>query len=106
MEDNSLPNGMSILNSKSENGGQFLLFQDETEIGNLDYRWAGTKKIIIDYVQVTPRLRGHNLAKLLVSHAVIFAKSQSIRIVPLCSYARIVMLRNPGMKEVMYPTGE
>ena len=51
----------------------------------------------IEYVEVSPELRGAGLGQQLVEKAVAFAKEANLRVVPICSYARAVIQRDPGL---------
>lgn len=53
--------------------------------------------IVIDHTYTDPKLRGQGVAKQLVEHAVDYARENNLKIVPLCSYARVVMERDPEM---------
>ena len=50
----------------------------------------------IEYVEVSPgSLRGTGLGKQLVEKAVAFARDTQLKVVPICSYARAVIHRDP-----------
>jgi predicted GNAT family acetyltransferase len=49
----------------------------------------------IEYVEVSPELRGTGLGRQLVEKAVDFAKASELRVVPICGYARAVITRDP-----------
>jgi predicted GNAT family acetyltransferase len=51
----------------------------------------------IEYVEVEPQLRGTGLGRELVVKAVDFARDAKLRVVPICSYARAVIQRDPGL---------
>lgn len=57
--------------------------------------------IVIDHTYTDPKLRGQGVAKQLVEHAVDYARENNLKIVPLCSYARVVMERDPEMQSLI-----
>ena len=56
-----------------------------------------TRRVLrIEYVEVAPELRGTGLGRKLVEAAVDWAKETDQKVVPICSYARMVIQRDPG----------
>ena len=55
----------------------------------------------IEYVEVSPELRGTGLGRQLVAKAIDFAKEAKLRVVPICGYARAVITRDPAMAVTM-----
>ena len=55
----------------------------------------------IEYVEVSPALRGTGLGRQLVAKAIDFARDAKLRVVPVCSYARAVITRDPAMAATM-----
>jgi predicted GNAT family acetyltransferase len=49
-------------------------------------------------VEVAPELRGTGLGRQLVEKAVAFAREAQLRVVPICSYARAVIARDPALR--------
>jgi predicted GNAT family acetyltransferase len=73
---------------------EFVLTVNGERAGFLDYNVAaGVMRI--DYVEVSPELRGTGLGKRLVEKAVGFAQEGKLRVVPICGYARAVIQRDP-----------
>ena len=57
--------------------------------------------IVIDHTYTDPKLRGQGVAKRLVERAVDYARENNLKVVPLCSYARVVMERDPEMQSLI-----
>lgn len=51
----------------------------------------------IEYVEVDPELRGSGAGRQLVERAVALAREMNLRVVPICSYARLVIDRDPRL---------
>lgn len=73
--------------------GRFTLQQDGAAIGTLKYALADGR-MRIDHVGVAPAYRGQGLARELVAAAARFAHEAGMQIVPVCPYARAVLLRD------------
>lgn len=56
-------------------------------LAKLDYRIENSN-MMIDYVFVSPQLRGQGIAAQLIEEAVKFSKENKYEITPICSYAR------------------
>ncbi len=80
-----------------EDGGlyQFVLRINGERLGFLDYAPTPAGEMRIDYVEVDPALRGGGHGRKLVEAAVAFARERHWRVVPICSYARAVIERDP-----------
>lgn len=76
---------------------EFVLRIGGESRGFLEYTRPGNGVLRIEYVEVDPVLRGTGLGRQLVEHAVAFAKEQRLRVVPICSYARLVIDRDPSL---------
>ena len=76
---------------------EFVLRVDGKRLGSLEFTRPDAKILRIEYVQVAPELRGTGLGRKLVEAAVNWAKETNQKVVPICSYARMVIQRDPAM---------
>ena len=76
---------------------EFVLRIDGERFGFLEFTRPDTGVMCIEHVEVAVELRGSGLGKQLVQKAVAFAKDAKLRVVPICSYARAVMQRDPAL---------
>ena len=74
---------------------EFVLRVDGERLGYLEYTRPQDGLLRIEYVEVVPELRGTGLGRQLVETAVRFAREQRLKVVPICSYARLVIQRDP-----------
>lgn len=76
---------------------EFVLRIDGERAGFLEYTRPEVGVMRIDYVEVDPELRGTGLGRQLVEKAVAFARDNQLKVVPMCSYARMVISRDPAL---------
>lgn len=76
---------------------EFVLRIDGERLGFLEFTRPDVGVMRIEYVEVSPDLRGSGLGRQLVEKAVTFATDSKLRVVPICSYARAVIQRDPAM---------
>ena len=76
---------------------EFVLRIDGERRGFLEFTRPDVGVMRIEYVEVAPELRGTGLGRQLVAKAVDFARDAELRIIPICSYARAVIQRDPAM---------
>jgi predicted GNAT family acetyltransferase len=76
---------------------EFVLRLDGERFGFLEFTRPDTGVMRIEYVEVDPDLRGTGLGLQLVQKAVAFAQENSLKVVPICSYARAVIQRDPAL---------
>ncbi len=65
----------------------------------LDYILDGDT-FVITHVGVHPELRGRGVAGHITKFALEYAKSRSLRVIPMCSYAAAYIHRNPEYIEL------
>jgi uncharacterized protein len=66
----------------------------EGNLSKLDYIKDG-KNFVITHVGVHPDLRGQGVAGKITQVALDYAKANSLRVIPMCSYAASYIHRNP-----------
>ncbi len=80
--------------------GGFVIEKDNERLAEMTYSKAGDKLIIIDHTEVSDKLRGQGAGKQLVMKAVEYARSNQIKILPLCPFARSVFDKTPEIADV------
>lgn len=62
----------------------------------LTYAHAGIQDaLVFDHTYVPEALRGRKIARELVDHAVAYARSRNLKVVPACTYVRALFERHP-----------
>ena len=74
--------------------------EGRTGLGELTYSRAPENQVIADHTRVDESLRGTGVAKALVERLVADARSDSFKIVPVCSYIRAQHERHPEWADV------
>jgi predicted GNAT family acetyltransferase len=62
---------------------------------------AGESQIIIDHTYVSDSLRGQGIAFQLVKKVVEYAREENKKIIPVCSYAKKIMIQNEEYQDVL-----
>ena len=71
----------------------------EGYLSKLDYLQDG-KNFVITHVGVYPSLRGQGIAGRLVEVSLAYARENSLRVIPMCSYAAAYIRRHPEYTEL------
>ena len=71
----------------------------EGHLSKLDYIQDG-KNFVIAHVGVYPEYRNQGIAAKIVQTALEHAKKNSLRVIPMCSYAAAYIRRNPQYAEL------
>lgn len=79
--------------------GMFFIERDGRRVAELTYS-RGEDVVIVDHTWVAPSLRGGSSARRLVDAVVQWARSERTRLVPTCSYVRVVLARTPEYADV------
>jgi hypothetical protein len=80
---------------------EFVLRIDGERFGFLEFTRPEVGVMRIEYVEVSPDLRGTGLGQQLVEKAVAFATDNQLKVIPICSYARAVMQRDPALSAAL-----
>ena len=71
----------------------------EGYLSKVDYIRDG-KNFVITHVGVHPELRGQGVAGWIVEESLRYARENSLRVIPMCSYAAAYIRRNPRHAEL------
>jgi len=74
-------------------------------LSKLDYLQNGNN-FVITHVGVHPSLRGQGVAGKIVEVGLEYARKNSFRVVPMCSYAAAYIRRHPEYAELTKQTGD
>ncbi|WP_372634812.1 GNAT family N-acetyltransferase [Fodinibius sp.] len=55
----------------------------------------------MDHTEVSDKLRGENIGKTLVEHAVNHARKNDLKVIPLCPFAKSVIERDESLQDVL-----
>ena len=83
-------------------GGRWAVVVDEHE-AEMTYSRASPTLIIIDHTEVPDPLRGRGVGQALVERAVLDARREGFRIIPLCPFAKAQFERHPAWRDVLSP---
>ena len=92
---------MTIKNSDDTKKGSFYIEVDGKTAATMTYVYAGPKLIIIDHTEVGAQLKGMGAGKKLVEQAVLFARKNDLKILPLCPFAKSVFDKTPEFQDIL-----
>lgn len=85
----------------TEKNGYFYIEVDGKTEAKMTFVFAGEDKIIIDHTEVNPGNNGKGFGKKMVEKAVLFAREKSLKIIPLCPFAKSVFDKVPEFRDVL-----
>ena len=91
---------MQIIHENDTEKGIFRLMDGNEEAGYMSYQWKDGI-IDIDHTKVHETYSGQGLAQKLLSKAVEYARENSIKIIPTCSFVKKVMERDERYQDVL-----
>jgi predicted GNAT family acetyltransferase len=92
---------MDIQHKDGASKGSFFMEKGGDIKAEITYSKAGEHKIIIDHTEVSDELRGQNLGRVLVEHAVDYARENDFKVIPLCPFAKAVIERDDSLQDVL-----
>ncbi|RXM42536.1 GNAT family N-acetyltransferase [Flavobacterium sp. YO64] len=93
---------MEIQQTNDTRRGYFEAVEDGKEAGKMTYTWAGDTKFIIDHTEVNPDFNGKGVGKKLVMAAVEYARTNNLKIIPLCPFAKSVFDKVEEIRDVLF----
>lgn len=92
---------MEVKQKDDGKSGMFYVEQEGKVLAQTTYVWTGAERIIIDHTEVDDALRGQSAGKQLVAKAVEFARDKSLKIIPLCPFAKSVFDKVVEFRDVL-----
>jgi predicted GNAT family acetyltransferase len=93
---------MLIKNKKIGTKGMFYVENDGNILAEMTYSMPSAEKMIIEHTEVGDELKGQNVGYQLVHTAVEYARTNNVKIVPLCPFANAVFKKKPEYADVLY----
>jgi len=93
---------MLVQHKKIGAKGMFYIERDGNILAKMVYSMASPEKMIIEHTEVSDELRGQNIGYELVHAGVEYARTNHIKIVPLCTFAHSVFKKKPEFADVLY----
>ena len=82
--------------------GSFFVEEEGKQLAEMTYSISGEDIMIIDHTAVDAILKGKNTGNLLLDHAVVFARTNHLKIIALCPFVKSVFqTRHEVFKDVM-----
>lgn len=92
---------MNIQFEQTGSKGAFFIEEGGKRLAEMSFSMAGEKLLIIDHTEVSDTLRGKGAGKLLVEAAVKLARDKSLKIIPLCPFAKSVFEKTTTYHDVL-----
>ena len=91
---------IDITREDSPKGGRYYTVING-DTAAMTYSRAGTNRIIIDHTGVPDSMRGLGVGKKLVEAAVLDARTENFKIIPLCPFAKATLEKNAEWHDVV-----
>ena len=90
-----------MLSCKKKENGFYVGEDAHTPLAEIIYHPRDERTLVIDHTYVSDSLRGQGVGGSLVRRVAELARKEHKKIVPLCSYAKRVMIQNPDYQDVL-----
>lgn len=81
--------------------GEFNLYEGDEVIAHMTYSRVDPNNIIVDHTAVNPKMKGQGTGKQIVQHMVDWARKNNQKVLPLCTFAKATIERNPEMHDIL-----
>lgn len=92
---------MLIQHKQTGGKGVFFLAQEGKVLAEMVYTMPSHEKMIIEHTDVSDELRGQSVGFELVKTAVEFARTNNLKIIPLCPFTKSVIDKKPDFQDVL-----
>ncbi len=83
-----------ILNGRGM--GEVQLFESDDKVGKMDIA-VSDSRLTVFHTEVAPEFEGRGFAKLLLDELVGYARTNDLKIIPLCPYVNLQFRHHPEM---------
>lgn len=90
-----------MIECKKKENGYYVGEDINNPLAEITYHLRDEHTMVIDHTNVSDTLRGQGVGGVLVRKVAELARKEKKRIIPLCSYAKRVMIQNPDYQDVL-----
>ncbi|MBO9701923.1 MAG: N-acetyltransferase [Sporocytophaga sp.] len=84
-----------------EGGGMFFVRIDDKTAAKLEYSLKSEHLMTIDHTEVDKSLKGEGIGHSLVERAISFARSNKMKVIPYCPFAKAIIDKTPEFQDVI-----
>lgn len=96
------PMDKPTINLKTDNNkGAAVALIELKRIGEMTFNRSSDTFIIIDHTEVDPAYKGQNIGRLLLESVVSYARNNTLKIIPLCPFAKRMFERDSSLRDVL-----
>jgi uncharacterized protein len=92
---------MEIQHKEGPQRGKFYIEQNGERVAVIAYSKSGDKTLVIEHTEVDEALRGQNIGYALVERTVEHARSEGLKVSPVCPYAAALFKKNKEWSNVL-----
>jgi predicted GNAT family acetyltransferase len=96
---------MTVQHKSSGKRGMFYVEYEDEIAAKMIYSMTSDDTLIIEHTEVDEVLRGQNIGYELVHSGVEFARHHTLRIIPVCPFAKKLLDRKPEWQDVVEKNG-
>ena len=85
---------MQVQNETKGNTGTFYIEIGKERLALLDYTLS-PGILIIEHTEVDESLKGQRIGNLLVDHAVAYARTNDLKVIAHCPFAKVIFKKDP-----------
>lgn len=87
---------------KKGNNRFYIGETEEKDIARITWTKGSENLIVVTHTFVSPELRGQNIAGQLLQKVIDMARSENLKVKPVCSYVVAKMTRNDEYQDILY----
>ena len=92
---------MTIQHTNTNGKGSFFAGEENNRLAEMTYTMPSADKMIIEHTEVSDELKGKKVGYQLVHTAVEYARTNNIKIIPLCPFANSVFKKKAEYADVL-----
>ena len=92
---------MTIQLEETSTKGAAFIEEDNKRLAEMTYSIASLTLIIIDHTEVDSSLQGKGAGKMLLMKIIEKARNSTIKIIPLCPFAKSVFDKDESLQDVL-----
>lgn len=90
-----------IKHTTDGHNGSFDLIVEGQKLAEMVYMMTGDLQMTIHHTEVHESLEGHGIGKTLLGYLVEYARRENLKVIPMCSFARVTLERTKDWQDVL-----
>jgi predicted GNAT family acetyltransferase len=92
---------LAVTHEEIDGRGAFFVAREGVRLAAMTYKRLGPKLVVVDHTEVSTKLQGLGVGRLLLDSTVAWARETGTRLEVTCPYAKAQFEKDPSIRDVL-----